>query len=123
MAEVLKMPRNLYPSSALAYAAVLPKLQAVARAHGYALTVHGSMATDFDLVAVPWIAEASEAAILIEAIRASINGYIRDESEWDHNPAKRPHGRLAWSIYPDEVAGNQGRGPYLDISVMPRGAE
>src|SRR5271154_4799160 len=36
------------------YAAGLyPKLAEVFRSHGYALAVHGSLASDFDLVAVP----------------------------------------------------------------------
>jgi len=37
-----------------------PKLSELFRTHGYALAVHGSMGRDFDLIAVPWIEEASE---------------------------------------------------------------
>jgi hypothetical protein len=44
-------------------------LVAVARRHGYALAVHGSLARDIDLVAIPWIVEADEPEILAEAIR------------------------------------------------------
>lgn len=105
---------------ALTYAAALPQLQAVAREHGYALAVHGSMATDLDLIAAPWTEEATDAETLIEALRAAIGGAIRDETEFYHNPARRPHGRLAWSIYPDAESAQHSDGPYLDVSVMPR---
>ena len=40
---------------AAVYAAALyPDLAEIAREHGYALAVHGSLARDFDLIAVPW---------------------------------------------------------------------
>lgn len=40
------------------YAAGLyPKLADIFRSHGYALAVHGSVGTDFDLIAVPWVKE------------------------------------------------------------------
>jgi hypothetical protein len=43
----------------------------VARSKGYALAVHGSLARDIDLVAVPWVEEAASAAELAEAVRAA----------------------------------------------------
>lgn len=105
----------------LCFAASYPLLAALARQHGYALAIHGSMATDFDLVAVPWTAVPSHPEELIETIRSTVNGYIENDplaSEFDEtrrNPVKKLHGRLAWSIYL-----NEGRsGPYLDVSVMP----
>ena len=100
---------------ALIYAASLPKLQNVAREHGYALAVHGSMATDLDLIAAPWVEDAVPAIVLIQALRDAIGGFIFHEKENDYNPTWKPHGRLAWSIYLQD-----GDGPYLDISVMPR---
>ena len=39
---------------AAAAAALIEPLRAVAREHGYALTEHGSMQRDIDLVAIPW---------------------------------------------------------------------
>ena len=106
----------------LAYAASLPRLQEVAREHGYALAAHGSMATDFDLIAAPWTKDATDAETLIEALRESVNGVIRDESRWLHNPETKPHGRLAWSIYPRPADPHAAFDfePYLDVSVMPR---
>lgn len=105
---------------ALCFAVSLPLLQAVARNHGYALAVHGSMATDLDLVAVPWVDDADDAEVLVEALRVAVNGWIRnDPNAYEHdyvnrNPEPKPHGRRAWSIYIGEGA------IYLDVSVMPR---
>lgn len=115
-----KPQRRAYPWSALIYSTILPKLQRVAREHGYALAIHGSMATDFDLLACPWTDGASDAETLVESLRETISGNIPDESEWSANPAKKPHGRLAWTIYPSAELGEQRIGPYLDVSVMPR---
>ena len=103
----------LCPIYALAYAQTLPTLRKIAREHGYALALHGSMATDLDLVAIPWVEDASESFVLVEAIREAVDGVINMKT--DHNPSWKPHGRLAWVIYPrgcDSV--------YIDISVMPR---
>lgn len=35
-------------------AMVYPELAEICRKHGYALAVHGSLARDFDLIAIPW---------------------------------------------------------------------
>lgn len=102
---------------ALAYSSVLPQFRAIAREHGYALGVHGSMATDLDLIACPWTHEATEPEVLIEALRVAVNGHLSDrQGLTERSPARRAHGRRAWAIYLHEDAG----GPYLDVSVMPR---
>jgi hypothetical protein len=96
-----------------------------ARKHHYALAIHGSLARDLDLVAIPWREKASEPEVVVEAIRAAVGGMIfvaepdgRDgyysiNDETKHSPNDRPHGRRAWSIY--GVLG----GSYIDLSVMP----
>lgn len=103
----------------LAYASVLPTLQKIAREHGYALAVHGSMHTDLDLVACPWTDDATEAERLIDSIREAIDGFIT------HHPkdGEKPHGRRAWSIVPSAWIGKHNGlkwQPWLDISVMPK---
>jgi hypothetical protein len=110
--------RRRSPAMALVYASILPYLQRKARECGYALALHGSMATDFDLIAVPWTEEAIEAPILIETLREAVGGIIEGTQEGHPNPVSKPHGRLAWVIYFRET--EVGWGPYLDISVMPR---
>jgi len=115
-------PRRLRSTVyALCFAASLPLLQTIAQQHGYALAVHGSMATDLDLIAVPWIEKPSAPEVLIEELRSAVNGHIPNDvhadkyDETQYNPVDRPHGRRAWSIYLNEGQG----GPYIDISIMP----
>lgn len=103
------------------YAVLYPALAAIAKRHGYALGVHGSMRRDFDLLAVPWTEEAGEPLPMIEEMKAACEG-VYSHHEFDHliksgNPTEKPHGRKAWSIHLTNKGMN---GPYLDVSVMPR---
>lgn len=96
---------------------LLGPLRETARAFGYALALHGSVARDIDLVAVPWTTGAVEPQALIDALFKTveaINGFALAAAPkgFEGNPAAREHGRLAWEIH-------LGGGPYLDISVMP----
>lgn len=110
-----------------AFERLITPLRAAARAHSYALAVHGSLARDIDLIAVPWELGASEAPALIEALRACteeilggavfiINDLAAGPRDYvRRSPEPKPHGRLGWSIY-------IGGAPfYLDVSVMPIG--
>lgn len=105
------------PSFAPVYCAMYPALVKIAKDHGYALCVHGSLQRDFDLVAVPWVDPGlvAEPEVLIESMRAALGGSLEpNAASWtrpgDHG--NKPHGRRCWSIY-------LGR-DYLDISVMPK---
>lgn len=100
--------RPIPEASPFACLAFLPRVVRIAREHGYALAVHGSLARDFDFVAIPWVDEAVKPEELVEAIRAAVGGFF---DEHDH-PASKPHGRRAWVIH-------LGGGPYIDLSVMP----
>jgi hypothetical protein len=94
------------------YAAGLyPKLAEVFRAHGYALAVHGSVGTDFDLIAVPWTDDAGDPQAIIEAINAKFAAKFADTK-----PDPRPHGRMAYKL-----AMSFGDCS-LDISFTPRAA-
>lgn len=102
------------PTKAAVYAWVYPHLQRIARDHGYALGLHGSMARDIDLIAAPWTESASPAETLVAAIMAFVGGEF---APWDidagRNPCIKPHGRRAWSIY------FSGHAFYIDLSIMP----
>lgn len=103
------------------YAVMYPALVAVARRHGYALAVHGSMTRDFDLIAVPWVVEAGDPQVMVDEMKAAVLG-VYAHHEFDHlikdgHRSAKPHGRLAWSIHLTTKGMN---GPYMDISVMPR---
>jgi hypothetical protein len=109
------------PARAAAYVALYPMLLQVARRHGYALAVHGSLHKDFDLVAIPWVDEASNALTLIQAIKKATRTVTQHEKT-DHllkdcRPTSKPHGRVAYSLH---VTSHGMYGGYLDISVMPR---
>lgn len=96
---------------------LIEPLRAAARQVGYAITVHGSLQRDIDLVAVPWTDEAVSAGELAQIIFQTIeriNGIAIVVEADKPMPRQKPHGRLAWSFH-------LGGGPYIDLSVMPRG--
>ena len=111
-----------------AYRKLIGPLRKTARENGYALAVHGSLARDIDLIAVPWQPQVSHPMVLIEDLlkvvrsipitdtRAEGIGFFKPEESSAYfqagMPGAKPHGRLVWSIH-------LGGGPYLDISVMP----
>jgi hypothetical protein len=106
---------------AAGYVAMLPTLARVAKEHGYALGVHGSMNRDCDLIAAPWTEEATDALTLIKALKRATDA-VTHGTEWDDlvpdcSPSQKPHGRLAYSLHLTEKGMH---GPYLDISIMPR---
>jgi hypothetical protein len=98
------------------YDRLIEPLRAIAREHGYALGVHGSLARDIDLIAAPWREDITVQAVLAEAIRLKAEeiigcAFIVPHEENDF-PRKKPHGRLCWSFH-------LGGGPYIDLSVLP----
>lgn len=58
-------------SNATAYALLIPSLMKAGREVGYALAVHGSLARDLDIIAVPWTDEAVSAERLIMHLMAA----------------------------------------------------
>lgn len=115
--------RDPSPARAAAYAAFYPMLQQVARRHGYALAIHGTLHRDFDLIAVPWVKDASDRLTLIKALRKTTRavtwGRRQDRLKVyrDCSPTEKPHGRFAYSLHFTE---HGGHGAYLDISVLPK---
>lgn len=96
------------------YALMFEKLDRIALRHGYALALHGSMARDLDLVAIPWVEDADDPDKLIEAFVR----YVVDKSDVhisQPKPVKKPHGQMSYVI-PIGFGGNY----YLDVSIIPR---
>ncbi len=83
-------PANYGPFYA---AGLYPKLAEVFRSHGYALAVHGSLANDFDLIAVPWVENASDPQAVADECNAK---FAANFSKTD--PCKKPHGRIAYKL-------------------------
>tara|TARA_R110002050_G_scaffold69003_2_gene149419 strand:+ start:380 stop:808 length:429 start_codon:yes stop_codon:yes gene_type:complete len=124
------------------YGCLYHGLAEIARKHGYALAIHGSVLSDLDLVAVPWTEKAVSAEELRDVLMKHIGaldyeGLTRRQfpdnpklvAEILENEEKRkaergepydesgatlkPHGRRAWNLYMDF-------GCKVDLSVMPR---
>jgi hypothetical protein len=92
----------------------LPCLQLASRGCGYALAVHGSLARDIDLIAVPWTASPDTAKLLVERLCGALSALVgravyRREEDW----AVKPHGRRAVTIILPGIC------PEIDLSIMP----
>lgn len=72
---------------------------------GWAIAIHGSLARDLDMLAVPWTDEASPECELVAAIGIAVNGLTTGV------PTQKPHGRHAYTIM-------IGRGAHIDLSVF-----
>lgn len=103
---------EIKPNYAPVYAVALyPKLCKTFQKHGYALAVHGSMARDFDIIAVPWAEEVSSPQ---EVLKAITDGYVIHVVG---EPDTKNHGRVAYTI-------SVGFGECaLDLSFFPNGVE
>lgn len=101
------------PTFAPAYAALFPILSEIAQAHGYALTIHGSVSRDLDLVAIPWVDGASDPKVLVHEIAKRCHLIYDRFGTGIEGPEQKPHGRLAWFLI-------LGCGAGIDLSVLPR---
>lgn len=92
---------------------ILPPVRMAAKAEGYAIAVHGSLARDIDLIAIPWVDHARPPDLLVQTIRGILAGifgacYVSKE------PTMKPQGRLAWTLSSHTMTAE------IDFSVMPR---
>lgn len=97
------------------YTMAYVKLTRIAMRYGYALALHGSMARDLDLIAVPWTEDAADPKKLLKAFARFI-ALKSDVSYPVPTAGEKPHGRKAYSF----PIGHNGH--YLDVSIMPRKA-
>lgn len=97
------------PTYAAAYVVgIYPALVTRARQLGYALSLHGSLQRDLDLIAVPWTDEATDPKTLVQELCKEFD--VAPNHDID-KPEIKPHGRLAWSI-------PLWWGAYIDLSVI-----
>ena len=92
---------------------LLPKIRRVARILGYAVTTHGSMARDFDIVAIPWTDEAVHPKHVAKAIMYAASGELRIGLMQD-----KSHGRFTYCFH--WVPTTFDNKDYCDLSIMPR---
>lgn len=91
----------------------IPELRLAARGCGYALAIHGSLARDIDIIAIPWEQQADDPELLFErllGVLAGKFGRAARSGDW----VDKAHGRRAAMIY------LPGMCPEIDFSVMPR---
>lgn len=89
----MKTKEQVKPSYAPLYAGALyPDLAKIFVNHGYALAVHGSLARDIDLIAVPWDKEISSIDEVIKAIQSKFAVRVIGE------PENKNHGRVAYTF-------------------------
>lgn len=89
----MKTIEQLKPNFGPVYAAAMyPGLAAIFQRHGYALACHGSLARDFDLIAVPWTPAVAPIETVLKAVTTEYAVHVVGE------PAQKLHGRVAYSI-------------------------
>ena len=99
------------PGTIQVFANIIGRLRVVAHELGYAVTVHGSLRRDIDLVAIPWTKVAAGREAILTGILEACEG-VRGCDGW----RIRSHGRLAHIIHlPSNV--------YIDLSVLPIDSE
>lgn len=95
---------------AVFYTVLWPDFRRAALEKGWAVALHGSMASDMDMMAMPWTENARPVGELVQALSDCIDGTI-----WKDNHFKphynKPHKRIVYtvSIFSDF---------YIDLSVM-----
>ncbi len=89
----MKEVDQIQPNYAPFYAGALyPKLAKIFQKHGYALAVHGSMARDFDIIAVPWGEKLSRPEEVLKEITDGFVIHVVGE------PDTKRYGRIAYTI-------------------------
>lgn len=112
MAVKNSKPHHGHEWMPIMYVTYFGMIKDIAKRHGYALAVHGSVTRDFDLVAIPWDEFPSSHLDLLTDIQKIIG--IADPAKqypWDSHGVE-PNGRYCYTI-------TCGAGGYFDISITP----
>lgn len=92
------------------YARFLSMARCIAKAEGYALTVHGSFSRDLDVVVIPWIEKPnSTPSQLAHQIAGRTGLTLHPEMQI------REHGRMTWTMHFKAF----GDPRYIDFSATP----
>jgi len=97
---------------AVFYAVLWPSFRKAAIDCGWGLALHGSMESDMDLMAMPWVEDAKPVEELVKAISDCIGGTIWKDHHFTPFLGK-PHGRIVYTL---SIVGDF----YIDLSVMTR---
>jgi hypothetical protein len=107
--DAIRPETGICATASTFYAALYPELREAARQVGYALTLHGSLVRDLDVVAIPWVPEAVSADDLVVALLEACGGFTVGQRGFP-----KPWRRRCWTI------SLGGSGGFVDLSVMPR---
>ena len=89
----MKKAEDIKPNYGPVYAAALyPDLAKIFQKHGYALAVHGSLARDFDLIAIPWTENISYTTVVLKEIEETFAIKVLGTLE------KKMYGRFAFTL-------------------------
>ncbi|WP_022722861.1 hypothetical protein [Rhodopseudomonas sp. B29] len=91
---------------------ILPAVRTAARFHGYAVTVHGSLKRDIDLVAIAWTDQAVPAEYLAEVVCGAISGVLGNCIRQSEKLTPKPHGRVACTLIHPGFVGE------IDLSII-----
>lgn len=94
-------------NNAPVYASIYHEFAEVARQFGYALAIHGSLARDFDLIAIPWTDNPGTP----EAVIAELERQFAVRAA--HGLVNKPHGRRCQTLV------FCGGDTFIDLSFMP----
>lgn len=103
----------------LFYEEIIPKLRQVAKLHGYALGLHGTMTRDLDLIAVPWVDKYSFKEELARELQKAACGFTMSDYSWEQKPCSRiatsfPVCFIDYQVMKDD---RKGLG-HIDLSVI-----
>lgn len=101
------------------YAEILPIIRSVSKRFGYAITVHGSMTRDFDLVAIPWVPHFLKPETLVMRIEAAICEHrfigsikrLREIRRAENRPEKHKNVGISYVLM-------TGADTYLDLLII-----
>lgn len=93
------------------YAVLYSSMRKAALDCGYALALHGTMQSDMDLMAMPWVEDAKPVEELVKALDDCVGHTVWKDLKWKDRTEK-PHGRVAYTI---SIMGDW----FIDLSVIP----
>lgn len=94
------------------YASIYEDLRKAALDCGWALGLHGSLASDMDIMAMPWTEDAKPVAEMIEALQKCFtDSPFKEQNTVPHHG--KPNGRVVYTM-------NIWAEFYLDINVIER---
>lgn len=95
---------------AVFYSVLWPSFRQAAIDVGWSIALHGSMANDMDMMAMPWVENAKPVEDLVKAISDCIG-----ETVWKDHHSKpffgKPHGRV---VYTFSINSDW----YIDLSII-----